>query len=85
MIKLRKYFKGHKRFYIHGTVEGEEVKLRGNLGNSEWVSEDIDLPKPITLQRKEWRNLHTGEYIGCSLVLSEIVEDKLEITPWYDG
>lgn len=71
--------------YIHGTVKGKDVKLRGELNRPEWVSEDIDLLNPILLQRKEWRNIRTGEYIGCSLVLSEILEDEMEITHWYDG
>lgn len=55
MIKLRKYFKGYTRMYIHGTVKGKDVKLRGELNRPEWVSEDIDLLNPILLQRKEWR------------------------------
>lgn len=79
MIKLRKYFKGYTRIYVHGTVKDRDVNLRGELTKPEWVSHDIDLTKPITLQRKEWRNLHTGEYIGCSLLLTEIEEDKSDI------
>ena len=85
MIKLRKYFRGYTRIFIHGTVKNRDVKLRGELNRPEWVSEDIDLLKPVSLKRSEWRNLHTGEYIGCSLILAEIEGDKLEITPWYDG
>lgn len=85
MIKLRKYFRGYTRLYVHGTVKNRDVRLRGELNRPEWVSQDIDLLNPISLQRKEWRNLHTGEYIGCSLILSEIEEDKSENTSWYDG
>ena len=72
MLKLRKYIKGYTRIYVHGTVKDRDVNLQGKLDKPEWVSRDIDLPHPITLQRREWRNLHTGEYIGCSLILSEI-------------
>lgn len=85
MLKLRKYIKGYSRIYVHGTVKDRDVKLRGELTRPEWVSHDIDLTKPIALQRREWRNLHTGEYIGCSLLLTEIEEDKSEIISWYDG
>lgn len=85
MIKLRKYFKGYTRIYIHGTVKDRDVKLRGELNRPEWVSQDIDLLNPISLQRKEWRNIRTGEYIGCSLLLAEIEGDKPENTSWYDG
>ena len=85
MIKLRKYSRGYTRIFVHGTVENREVKLRGELNRPEWISEDIDLLKPVSLKRNEWKNIHTGEYIGCSLFLEEIVGDKLEITPWYDG
>lgn len=79
MIKLRKYFKGYTRIYVHGTVKDRDVKLRGELTRPEWVSQDIDLLNPVSLQRKEWRNLHTGEYIGCSLLLTEIEGDNSEI------
>lgn len=83
MIKLRKYIKGYTRIYVHGTVKGRDVNLQGKLDKPEWVSQDIDLPHPITLQRREWRNLHTGEYIGCSLILSEIEGDMPETTRWW--
>ena len=66
MIKLRKYFRGYTRIYVHGTVKNRDVKLRGELNRPEWVSEDIDLLNPISLKRREWKNIHTGEYIGCS-------------------
>ena len=86
MIKLRKYFKGHKRMYIHGTVKGKEVTLRGTLDKPEWVSEDIDLPKPVILHRQEWCDIHTGEVLAVTLNLSEIEEDgTIRSSDWFNG
>lgn len=86
MIKLRKYFKGHKRMYIHGTVKGKDVTLRGTLDKPEWVSEDIDLPKPLVLHRQEWCDIHTGEVLAVTFNLSEIEEDgTVRYSDWFNG
>lgn len=85
MIKLRKYFKGHNRMYIHGKVKGQEVTLRGTL-KPEWVSEDIALPKPIVLHRQEWCDITTGKVLGVTLNLSEIEEDgTIRQSDWFNG
>ena len=75
MIKLRKYFKGHTRMYIHGKVKDQDLTLRGTLDKPEWVSEDIDLPKPVSLYRYEWNDVHTGENLAVTFNLSEIEKD----------
>ena len=86
MIKLRKYFKGHSRMYIHGNVKGKNVTLRGTLGDPEWVSEDIDLPKPVVLHRQEWYDIHTKEVLAVTLNLSEIEEDHtIRYSDWFNG
>lgn len=86
MIKLRKYFKGHNRMYIHGNVKGKDVTLRGTLGDPEWVSEDIDLPKPIVLHRQEWCDITTGKVLAVTLNLSEIEEDHtIRYSDWFNG
>lgn len=86
MIKLRKYFKGHNRMYLHGKVKGQDLTLRGTLGTPEWVSEDIDLPKPLVLHRQEWYNVHTKEVITVTINLSEIEEDgKIRYSDWFNG
>ena len=75
MIKLRKYFKGHKRIYVHGTAKGDGVTISGSFGGPEWVSEDIDLPKPVSLYRYDWNDVHTGENLAITFNLSEIEKD----------
>ena len=75
MIKLRKYFRGHKRIYVHGTVKDDEVAFRGSSSSPEWVSEDIDLPKPVSLYRYEWSNVHNGDVLAVTFNLSEIEKD----------
>lgn len=86
MIKLRKYFKGHTRMYIHGKVKDQDLTLRGTLGKLEWVSEDIDLPKPLVLHRQEWCNIHNNEVIAVTLNLSEIEEDgTIRNSDWFNG
>lgn len=85
MIKLRKYFKGHNRMYIHGKVKGQEVTLRGTL-KPEWVSEDIVLPKPLVLHRQELCDITTGKVLGVTLNLSEIEEDgTIRQSDWFNG
>lgn len=85
MIKLRKYFKGHTRMYIHGNVKGKDVTLRGTL-KPEWVSEDIALPKPIVLHRQEWCDIYTGKVLAVTLNLSEIEEDgTVRQSDWFNG
>lgn len=86
MIKLRKYHKGHTRMYIHGTVKGKDVTLRGTFGDPEWVSEDIDLPKPVVLHRQEWCDISTGKVLAVTLNLSEIEEDgTVRNDRWFNG
>ena len=86
MIKLRKYFKGHNRMYIHGTVKGKDVTLRGTFGDPEWVSEDIVLPKPVILHRQEWCDITTGKVLAVTLNLSEIEEDgTIRTSDWFNG
>jgi hypothetical protein len=75
MIKLRKYFKGYNRIYIHGNVKLKNVTLRGSFSDPEWVSEDIVLPKPVILHRQEWCDITTGKVLAVTLNLSEIEED----------
>ena len=86
MIKLRKYHKGYTRFYIHGKVNGGDVKLQGKLDKPEWVSEDIDLPKPVVLHRQEWCDISTGKVLAVTLNLSEIEEDgTVRNDQWFNG
>ena len=75
MIKLRKYFRGHNGIYVHGTAKDDEAALRGSLGSPEWVSEDIDLPKPVSLYRYKWYDIHTDEDLAVTFNLSEIEKD----------
>lgn len=80
MIKLRKYFKGHNSIYVHGTVKGKDVTgkdvtLRSTPDRPEWVSEDIDLPKPVSLYRYEWSDVHNGSCLAVTFNLSEIEKD----------
>ena len=74
MIKLRKYFNGRNRMYINRTTKVGGVALRVSSGSPEWVSEDIDLPKPVILHRQEWRDI-TGKVIAVTFNLSEIEND----------
>ena len=86
MIKLRKYFKGHTRMYIHGTVKGQEITFHGTLDKPEWVSEDIDLPNPVVLHRQEWYDIQTGEVLAVIFNLSEIDEDgTVRYSDWFNG
>lgn len=71
--------------YIHGKVKNQDVTLRGTFGDPEWVSEDMDLPKPVVLHRQEWCDITTGKVLGVTVTLSEIEEDKPEIRPWFNG
>lgn len=75
MIKLRKYFRGHNSIYVHGTAKGKDVTLHSTLDRPEWVSEDIVLPKPVSLYRYEWNDVHTGENLAVTFNLSEIEKD----------
>ena len=75
MIKLRKYFKGHNGIYVHGTAKGKDVTLHSTLDRPEWVSEDIDLPKPVSLYRYEWNDVHNGSCLAVTFNLSEIEKD----------
>ena len=70
MIKLRKYFKGHNSIYVHGTAKGKDVTLRSMLDKPEWVSEDITLPKPVSLYRYVW-----ADGLAVTFNLSEIEKD----------
>lgn len=75
MIKLRKYFKGHNGIYVHGTDKGYGVTLSGSFGGPEWVSQDITLPKPVSLYRYKWYDIHTDEDLSVTFNLSEIEKD----------
>ena len=74
MIKLRKYFRGHNGIYVHGTAKDDEAALRGSLGSPEWVSEDIDLPKPVSLYRYIWNDVFCDD-LAVTFNLSEIEKD----------
>ena len=72
--------------YIHGKVKGQDVTLRGTLGDPEWVSEDIDLPKPVVLHQQEWHDIHTGEVLAVTFNMSEIEEDgTVRYSDWFNG
>ena len=75
MLKLRKYFRGHNSIYVHGTAKGKDVTLRGMLDKPEWVSEDITLPKPVSLCRYGWYDISNGNDIAVTFNLSEIEKD----------
>lgn len=75
MIKLRKYFKGHNSIYVHGSAKDGDITIRGSFGGPEWVSEDIDLPKPVSLYRYEWSDVHNGSCLAVTFNLSEIEKD----------
>lgn len=75
MIKLRKYFRSHNSVYVHGTAKGKDVTLRGTPDRPEWVSEDIDLPKPVSLYRYVWTDVHNGDVLAVTFNLSEIEKD----------
>ena len=86
MIKLRKYFRGHNGIYVHGTAKGKDVTLRGTPGRPEWLREDIVLPKPVSLYRYEWRDIHTGENLAVTFNLSEIEKDgTLRYGKWFNA
>ena len=74
MIKLRKYFKGHNRIYVHGSAKDGDITIRGSSSSLEWVSEDIDLPKPVSLYRYEWSDVF-GDVLAVTFNLSEIEKD----------
>ena len=82
MIKLRKYFRGHNGIYVHGTAKDKDVTLRGTPDRPEWIREDIVLPKPVSLYRYEWNDVHTGENLAVTFNLSEIEKDGTEY--WHD-
>ena len=75
MIKLRKYFRDHNSIYVHVTVNGKDVTLRSMPDKLEWVSEDIDLPEPVSLYRYEWVDVHNGDVRAVTFNLSEIEKD----------
>ena len=75
MIKLRKYFKDHSSINVHGTAKGKDVTLRGMFDKPEWVSEDITLPKPVSLYRYVWTDVHNGDVLTVTFNLSEIEKD----------
>lgn len=75
MIKLRKYFRGHNGIYVHGTAKDKDVTLYSTPDRPEWVSEDIDLPKPVSLYRYEWSDVHNGDDLAITFNLSEIEKD----------
>lgn len=81
MIKLRKYFRGHNRVYVHGTAKGKDVTLRGTPDRPEWVREDIVLPKPVSLYRYEW-----GDDRAVTFNLSEIEKDgTVRYGDWFNA
>ena len=86
MIKLRKYFRGHNSIYVHGTAKGKDVTLHSTLDKSEWVSEDIVLPKPVSLYRYKWYNIHTNEDLAVTFNLSEIEKDgTVRYGDWFNA
>ena len=86
MIKLRKYFRGHNRIYVHGTAKGGGVTLSGSSGGPEWVSEDIELPKPVSLYRYEWSNVHNSTVLAVTFNLSEIEKDgTVRYGDWFNA
>lgn len=86
MIKLRKYFRSHNSIYVHGTAKVGKVAIRGSFGSPEWVSEDIDLPKPVSLYRYKWYDIHTGEVLSVTFNLSEIEKDStVRYGDWFNS
>ena len=86
MIKLRKYFRGHNSIYVHGTAKGKDVTLYSTLDRPEWVSEDIDLPKPVSLYRYKWYDIHTDEDLAITFNLSEIEKDgTVRYGDWFNA
>ena len=86
MIKLRKYFKGHNSIYVHGTAKGKDVTLRSMLDKPEWVSEDITLPKPVSLYRYVWTDVHNGDVLAVTFNLSEIEKDgTVRYGKWFNA
>ena len=86
MIKLRKYFRGHNSIYVHGTVKGKDVTLRSMLDKPEWVREDIVLPKPVSLYRYKWYDIHTDEDLAVTFNLSEIEkDDTVRYGDWFNS
>ena len=86
MIKLRKYFKGHNSIYVHGTAKGKDVTLRSMLDKPEWVSEDITLPKPVSLYRYVWTDVHNGDVLAVTFNLSEIEKDgTVRYGDWFNA
>lgn len=72
--------------YIHGKVKDQDLILRGTLGKPEWVSEDIDLPKPLVLHRQEWKDIHDGKILAVTFNLSEIDENgTVRQSDWFNG
>ena len=86
MIKLRKYFKDHSSIYVHVTVKDKDVTLYSTPDRPEWVSEDIVLPKPVSLYRYEWGDIHTGEERAVTFNLSEIEKDgTVRFGDWFNS
>ena len=86
MIKLRKYFRGHNRIYVHGTARGKDVTLHSTLDRPEWVSEDIVLPKPVSLYRYKRYDIHTDEDLAVTFNLSEIEkDDTVRYGEWFNA
>ena len=86
MIKLRKYFRCHNRIYVRGTVKGKDITLRSMLDKPEWVKEDIVLPKPVSLYRYKWYDIHTNENLAVTFNLSEIEKDgTVRYGDWFNA
>lgn len=75
MIKLRKYFRGYNSIYVHGTAKDKGVTLYSTPNRPEWISEDIVLPKPVSLYRYKWYIKNTDEDLAVTFNLSEIEKD----------
>lgn len=85
MIKLRKYFRGHNSIYVHVTAKGKDVTLRSTPDRPEWVSEDIDLPEPVSLYRYEWGDVF-GDVLAVTFNLSEIEKDgTVRYGDWFNS
>ena len=86
MIKLRKYFRGHNSIYVHVTAKVGKVTLCGSSSSPEWVSEDIDLPEPVSLYRYEWSDVHNGDVRAVTFNLSEIEKDgTVRYGDWFNA
>ena len=86
MIKLRKYVRGHNSIYVHVTAKDKDVTLRSMLDKPEWIREDIVLPKPVSLYRYKWYDIHTDEDLAVTFNLSEIEKDgTVRYGDWFNA